>query len=358
MASYYVREQGATIHKVDERLVVLKGHKEFARIPLHQLDQLIVMGNVQMTTQAMALLLNAGTDVVFMSTTGKMRGRLTADDSKYGELRVKQLQALTNSATALTLAKRIVSGKIANQEAVLTGRNAPATPALPGGRALTAQPRQGAGMAEQLRGMRMMLTSGLAATDADALRGFEGKAATYYWPAFGQLLQRDLGFKGRVYHPPTDPVNALLSFGYALLQKDVTTAAKLVGFDVYIGFFHTVQYGRPSLVLDLMEEFRAVVVDAVVLDLVNSGKVTASDFKHDETDGPGVMMKPDALKRVIEAHEQRLEQINVYGMTGEQASLRRCIELQARQLARVVKGEAEQFMPLQLGRSGGEGERR
>ena len=206
----------------------------------------------------------------------------------------------------------------------------------------------GPAMEQQLRGMRMMLASGLAATDADALRGFEGKAATYYWPAFGQLLQRDLGFKGRVYHPPTDPVNALLSFGYALLQKDVTAAAKLVGFDVYIGFFHTVQYGRPSLVLDLMEEFRAVVVDVVVLDLINGGRMTANDFKRDEADGPGVMMKPDALKRVIEAHEQRLEQVFVYVMTGEQASLRRCIELQARQLARVIKGEAEQFMPLQL----------
>lgn len=354
MATYYVREQGATIQKADQRLIVIKDSRELTHIPLHQLDQLIIMGNVQLTTQAMSLLLNAGIDVVFMSTTGKMRGRLSSDDSKYAELRVRQLQALSDPTIALGFAKRIVAGKVLNQEELLTrqvGRAALSTPreehaALD----LVTPARQTGGLTELLRGMHQMLNDGLAAQNADTLRGFEGKAATYYWPAFKQLLQRDLGFQGRVYRPPTDPVNALLSFGYALLQKDVTAAAKLVGFDPYLGFFHTVQYGRPSLVLDLMEEFRPVVVDAIVLDLINSNRLVAADFKRETPGAPAVTLKPEPLSQVIKVYEERLEQITTYQLTGEQVSLRRCIELQTRQLARVVKGEAEQFMPLALGR--------
>lgn len=109
-----------------------------------------------------------------------------------------------------------------------------------------------------------------ASGNADSLRGFEGKAGAWYWPAFGTLLRDPLGFKLRIYHPSPDPINALLSFGYALLQKDVNAAAQLaVGLDPYLGFFHTVQYGRPSLVLDLMEEFRPLIVDPLVAEVID-----------------------------------------------------------------------------------------
>lgn len=339
MSTFYVREQGAVIQKVDERLLVTKDRKRVDEIPLHRLDQLVVMGNIQLTTQAMAMLLNAGADVVFTSQFGKVRGRLLADDNKYAELRVRQLQAMSSPVVALTLAKQIVLGKLSNQEAVLLTR---------GGLALE---RPALGLVPDLggaaRSIRDMLAQGMLTGNADSLRGFEGKAATFYWPAFRRLLKRDMGFQGRVYRPSTDPINALLSFGYALLQKDVNAMVRLVGLDAYLGFFHTVQYGRPSLVLDLMEEFRPVVVDAFVLTLINRDLITTSDFQRNDED-EGLRLKEQPLRRVIEAYEERLEtRIMVRnGPRMESMSYRRCIETQTRQLARVIKGETPEFLPL------------
>lgn len=340
MATYYVKEQGAVIQKVDERLIVTKDQKEIARVPIHQLDQLVVMGNVQLTTQAMTLLLGAGVDVVLSTKYGRIRGRLLSDESKYVELRVRQLQALGNPAVALALAKQIVLGKLLNQELfLLRGGDAPGrAPHNP----LPTQTRSA-------RNIRAMLTQGMGADNPDSLRGFEGKAASFYWPAFKDMLKMDLGFQGRAYRPPPDPVNALLSFGYALLKKDVTAAVRLAGLEMYLGFFHTVQYGRPSLVLDLMEEFRPVVVDAVVLGLVNQDRIKAGDFRRVRGE-EGPTLKEEPLLRVITAYEERLEtQITLIAEgRRQQTTLRRCIDIQVRQFARVIKGEAGEFVPLAL----------
>ena len=340
MATFYVKEQGAVIQKVDERLLVTKNQKQIARFPLHEISQLVVMGNVQLTTQAMAMLLAAGVDVVLASQYGKIRGRLLSDESKYVELRVRQLQALSNPSIALTLAKQIVLGKLLNQEAFV----------LQNGFVFGAEIQENApNLTRSASQIRAMLHQGLACDNADSLRGFEGRAAAFYWPAFRRMLNEGMGFEGRAYRPPPDPVNALLSFGYALLQKDVTASVRLTGLEMYLGFFHTVQYGRPSLVLDLMEEFRPLVVDGLVLNLINHGSITASDFRRGKVD-EGLTLKEASLRRVITGYEERLEtQIAVMAEgRQQQASLRRCIEIQVRQFARVIKGEAQEFVPLAL----------
>src|SRR3972149_1474827 len=159
MATYYVREQGAVVRKQDERLVVTKDRAIVAEIPMHQLDQLVVMGNIQLTTPAVGILLQSEVDVVFMTIHGRVRGRLMANESKFAELRLKQLQMMTNEQANLAVAKPIVA-----------------------------------------------VTRALKAENADSLRGFEGKAGAWYWPAFKTLLKRDLGFAGRNYYPPKDPV--------------------------------------------------------------------------------------------------------------------------------------------------------
>lgn len=345
MATYYVREQGAVIQKTDQRLLVYKDEKEIARIPLHDLDQLIVMGNVQITTQAKTSLLSAGIDVGFMSIAGKLRGWLISDDSKNSELRLRQMQAMSAPNMALSLAKQVVAGKLLNQEAVLLNEGNALPMLEEAGSSRTAPARVTGNISEAARGIRDMLARGMNALDADSLRGFEGKAATYYWPAFRRLLKRDMGFQGRVYRPTPDPVNALLSFGYALLQKDVTSMARLVGFDAYLGFFHTVQSGRPSLVLDVMEEFRPIVVDMMVIEMIARDDIAAADFVRGEKDS-GFTLKESPLRRVIEAYEERLEAKVRYGLRNENLRLRQCIEEQVRQLARVVKGEAQSYLPI------------
>src|SRR3972149_6090766 len=261
MATYYVREQGAVVRKQDERLVVTKDRAIVAEIPMHQLDQLVVMGNIQLTTPAVGIRLQWEVDVVFMTIHGRVRGRLMANESKFAELRLKQLQMMTNEQANLAVAKPIVAAKLANQRALLQRES------------------RAAAVEAAARGIAEMITRALKAENADSLRGFEGKAGAWYWPAFKTLLKRDLGFAGRNYYPPKDPVNALLSFGYALLQRDQMAAVQLVGLDPYLGFFHTVQYGRPSLALDLMEEFRPLLVDPMVLDLIDRAGMGAQDFR-------------------------------------------------------------------------------
>jgi CRISPR-associated protein Cas1 len=385
MANAYVREQGAVVRKRDERLVVTKRQDTIATIQLHDLDQLVIVGNVQLTTQAVALLLQRNIDVVFMSIFGRIRGHLVGDTSKYAELRVRQLQVMSDEALSLPLARQMVMGKLTHQRALLERA---------GGNRMVRMDSAGrvsgigSKLAQAARGIGEMAARAYSAENAESLLGYEGKAGAYYWEGFRELLQQDMGFHVRAYRPPTDPVNALLSFGYALLQKDVSAAVGLVGMDAYLGFFHVIHYGRPSLVLDLMEEFRPMVVDAVVLSLVNTGKIGLRDFRSgtanegaDEPELPAlggdtgrgdtgrgdtarevavkeaapkraVFLNSDALRRVIEAYEQRATSLVRYPLTGEQTSWRRCMELQARQLARVLKGESGnergEFVPMML----------
>jgi len=333
MATYYVREQGAVVRKQDERLIVTKDGDTVAEIPMHQLDQLVVMGNIQLTTPVVAILLKSAVDVVFMSLGGRVRGRLMANESKFAELRLKQLQWMSDARANLSLAKPIVIGKLINQRVLLLH----STPVTLLGRGQ---------IDKSARGVAEMTERAKTADNADSLRGFEGKAGAWYWPAFKTLLKNDMGFTNRVYYPSTDPVNALLSFGYALLQKDVTAAVQLVGLDTYLGFFHTVQYGRPSLALDLMEQFRPLVVDPLVVDLVNREAIGPGDFSRGTDKAKPVLLKEDAVKRVIQQYEERITAVVRYPLTGEQATVRRCIELQTRQLARVVKGETPAYQPM------------
>ncbi len=329
MATYYVSEQGAVVRKQDERLVVTKDDAVIAEIPMHQLDQLVILGNVQLTTQAVTLLLKAGTDTVFMSTTGGARGRLISDESAFAELRLRQLQAMSDEGRNLALARPTVIGKLINQRALLAGAG-----------------NGSAALNPALRGIAEMTEAARRAANAESLRGFEGKAGAWYWPAFRQLLKNDMGFAQRVYHPSPDPINALLSFGYALLQKDVAAAVHLVGLDPYLGFFHTVQYGRPSLVLDLMEEFRPVLVDPLVLKMVARDEIREADFARTRSITRPVTLKEDALRRVIERYEAGITARARYPFSGEETTWRRCIELQTRQMARVIKGEQAEYQAL------------
>jgi CRISPR-associated protein Cas1 len=184
------------------------------------------------------------------------------------------------------------------------------------------------------------------AGNLDSLRGYEGSGGAGYWTGFQHLLRVDLGFQGRKYFPPPDPVNAMLSFGYSLLLKDVTAAVQLVGLDPYLGFFHTINYARPSLALDMMEEFRPVAVDSVVLTLVNEGRITAASFERTENPKLPLRLTEAAIDILIGAYEQRLAQPVAHADAGGQTAYRRVIELQVRRLARLVLGKARKYEPF------------
>jgi len=183
----------------------------------------------------------------------------------------------------------------------------------------------------------------------ESLLGIEGNAARHYFGAFGGMLKpKDEGapefdFAGRNRRPPRDPVNAMLSFVYAMLAKDCTVALLAAGFDPFQGFYHQPRFGRPALALDLMEEFRPILADSTVLTLVNSGAVRAGDFVHG---GGAVNMKSAARKALIETYERRMDQLVTHPVFGYRISYRRVLEVQARLLARHVGGELPEFPPF------------
>ena len=331
MATIYVREQGSVVHKQGERLLVKKDREMIDEIPMHDLEQLVLMGGVQLTQAAIAMLLRSNTDVVFMTIYGRVIGRLLHNESKFAELRLRQLQTMSNDAANLALARQIVIGKLTNQRALLMQARA-----------------NHVDIERGVRGIAEMIQAAKQTGDAEQLRGYEGSAGARYWAGFRVLLKYDFGFTKREYHPSPDPVNALLSYVYTLLQKDVMAAVQLVGMDPYLGFFHVIEYGRPSLALDLMEEFRPLLCDPIVLNLLNLQILQPHDFQRTGDPARPVVMREDAVKRVIEKYEERVNATTRYVFLPQpmETSWRRIFELQVRQMARVVKGEDKVYRAM------------
>lgn len=329
MSVVYVRENGAVIRKHGEQLKVTHGEEILFKIPLASLEQLIVMGGAQLTTQAAILLLKHNIDVIFMTAGGRHLGNLVKNGSRQAELRHLQLRLCDDDTRSLDIAARIVSGKIANQRMVLQRRV-----------------EEDPSAARTLQGMMDMLEAALRARDLDQLRGYEGKAAAYYFEGVRGFFAPDWGFRERAYFPPPDPANALLSFAYTLLLKDVEAKIQLVGLDPYLGFFHTLGYNRPALALDLMEEFRPTIADIVVLTLVRQHQVTLADFEWTNRPELPVRMTKQATDMLIRAYEERMQDRVYHPLANGQIDYRRAIEYQVRLMARLVRGDTAAYEPL------------
>jgi CRISPR-associated protein Cas1 len=330
MSVVYVREVGAVIRKEGEQLRVTQQQRELFTIPLAQLEQLVLVGPVQITTQAAVKLMREGVDVVFISSSGAYLGRLGLNNSKFAQLRHQQLRLCDDENRALKIAQAIVAAKIHHQRLILQRRGDPGQ------------------WAAFLGPMADMQEQALAATNLDQLRGYEGKGAAYYFEALRHVFPPDWGFQTRQYYPPPDPANALLSFVYTLLLRDVEAKLQVVGLDSYLGFFHALGYNRPGLALDMMEEFRPIIADALVLNLVREGALSLRDFQTSPDPKLPVRLKEGALGILIQAYEDRMAQTAFHPMANGQTSYRRILELQARQLARVIMGEESQYLPLAM----------
>ncbi|MBX3057911.1 MAG: CRISPR-associated endonuclease Cas1 [Anaerolineae bacterium] len=338
MTTVYVREQGAMVRKRGERLVISKEGHTLEEFPMNQVDQVVVMGNVQMTTQTMVTLVQRQVDVVFLSSYGKFRLRLEADSSGHVQLRQKQLQQKDSGALALPVAKAMVDAKIHNQRVILQRQVRRLDGKTSDNGAIYV--RDGGLFDRSLAGMMQMQQAARQAGNLDSLRGYEGKAAAYYFEALRSLLDRAWGFQKRDYHPPPDPFNALLSFGYSLLLKDVRAAVQMVGLDVYMGFFHEVHPGRPSLALDLMEEWRPIIADALCLELVNRGALRPEEFVRTGRSERPVELGEAGMMRVLQAYGSRLDTRMYHPLAGPggETTLQQAIVLQARRMARVITG--------------------
>lgn len=332
-APLYLTEQGSVLSQRGRRLLVRKGGDELAQIPLVQVSQVVIFGNVSITTPALQLLLREGIETTLLSRSGRFYGRLVGLPHGNGPLRVAQVLHSQDAGFMLGLARQFVRGKLHNLR-VLLQRYARRTTAT--------------GLDAAVTGIGAMLAQVERCHTTNSLSGVEGRATAIYFGAWKQLLQPPWRFEKRVRRPPTDPVNVLLSFGYTLLTQNVLSAVLTAGLDPNVGFLHQLSYNRPSLALDLVEEFRPVVVDSVVLRCMNNQILTPEHFEAGEDEDRPVVLTQEGIRRFVRELESRFEQSFKHPADGEQLTYRRLFLRQAYQLARILqgRGKAEAYQPF------------
>jgi len=348
METVYVVEQGTQLHKDGNRLLVRKGDRVIDEVKTADLEQIILLGNVIITPPVMDHLIQDRVDTVFLSISGRFRGRLLTQFTKNVLLRQQQYIKFAQEDFSLRFARAIVSGKINNQRIFLMRHNRK----LRDDDIVAAAGR-----------MRVAVEEAYDAASVNSLMGLEGMSGRAYFSVFNKLITReDFMFCGRNRRPPRDPVNALLSFGYTMLANAVETAINIVGMDPYLGAFHRAEYGRPSLVCDLMEEFRAFFVDSLVITLLNKRVVAPEDFVYREVpeqesvpdddedripeDRLPVSMKRETLKGFVRIFEQKMATTVFYEPTGENLTYRQVIVNQVRQCARFLLGKESEYKPF------------
>ena len=354
MATLYLTERRSLVKKDGETLVVqIPENKEQdtpkrkVRVPLIKITQVVVYGDVTLTSPALTALLKQRVDICFCSYYGRFQGRLAPPLGKNSLIRLVQHRAHDDPARTLTLARACVQGKLTNMRAMLLRANrkraapelAQAAQALKGvlNQVKALQPGQAGPPPDPSRPQ--------AGTVLGALLGLEGAGSAFYFGVFGRLLKGEWSFTRRQRRPPRDPVNALLSFGYVLLMNQVASAVSIVGLDPYVGFLHSSGFGKPALALDVMETFRPLVVDSTVLTLLNNGMLSQRDFQEEL----GAWRLTDKGRRIFLTQlETRLDTEIRHPVFNYKATYRRCLELEVRLLSKWLTGEIRQFKPFMV----------
>jgi CRISPR-associated protein Cas1 len=318
-AGLRVGKNGAVLQVKDKDTVVQEAR-------LGEICQVNVMGNVQISTQAVQELCTREVPICYFSMGGWFYGITMGLNQRNVFLRRSQFRLSEEESFARSLARRLVAGKIRNQRTLLQRNHI--------------EPKK-----QTLAGMKEMADRAEEARSLSELLGIEGTAARLYFGGFSGMMKPDeereagelrFDMDGRNRRPPRDPVNALLSLGYSLLAKDLTVACYAVGFDPFVGFYHQPRFGRPALALDLMEPFRPLIVDSAVLTAINTGMVTEGDFV---TAGGAVALTAAGRKGFFRAYEARMDTLVTHPLFDYRVSYRRLLEIQARLLARVLEGE-------------------
>jgi CRISPR-associated protein Cas1 len=330
-AVLYLQEPGSYVGKRSEHLVVRKDGEELTRVPIHAVRQVVVFGNVQVSTQALQTLVENEIPVAYLTGHGKFIGAFAPAPTKNVGLREAQYRKFADPAECLALSKAVVRAKLVNQRTLLMR-------CLRGDGGRGSDEPAAQGLSDAIRKLD-------AAAAVETVLGLEGTGASWYFGEFGRFLTADPAGRGfdfavRNRRPPRDPVNALLSFAYAMLTKDCFSAVCTVGFDPYKGFFHADRHGKPSLALDLMEEFRPVIADSVVLTLVNNEMLTRDDFL---VWRDACQLTEAGRKKFFAAYEQRKAAVVTHPVYGYRMSYARMLEVQARMLAAYVRGSVPSY---------------
>lgn len=339
----YIVTQGVTVGKSGDALVLSMHGEKIDEVPMKDVAHVVLMGHIQMTTEALHLLMSSQRTVSYMTSGGRLLGIAQPPLAKNVTLRIAQYRCFDDPGKCLQLSQSVVGSKIENQRTFLR--------------------RNGQVAQSTLEHLSELCQNCVSTENIAALRGHEGKAAAMYFEAFASVFRPkdgvrlpqgmlELGhsvnagffsFNGRNKRPPRDPVNAMLSFGYSLLSRDFLSALAGVGLDPYFGFYHVTELGRPALALDLMEPFRVLIVDSVVCRMINTGEIKPKDFHCAQTE---VILNKQGKALFLEAYERRMDELITHPVFGYKISYRRVIDVECRLLGRYLTGELDEYKPL------------
>ena len=329
----YITRDGAYLHKQRETLLVeqtIEGErKKLLQVPIHSVGHIFCFGNVMVSPQLMGFCGESGTQLAFYDMFGRFQARVVGKQT--GNVLLRRAQFRCADSGKSHIARNIVAAKVQSSRIVLLrhlrtyGANTDVSAAA--------------------NRLRQIVTELKNQTASDRIRGFEGEAARHYFGVFNQMITAQSGFvfDGRTRRPPKDPVNAMLSFMYSLLSKEISGALQGVGLDPQVGFLHEERPGRDSLALDLLEEFRAPIVDRLVLTLINRQQVKVGDFSTDMLGG--VLMKEDARRLLLQSWRAKKQEEITHPFLGEKVAVGLLPHVQAMLLAQHLRGDLVEYPP-------------
>jgi CRISP-associated protein Cas1 len=330
MTTLYVTNQGASLTIKNQQFQVFYQGELEAKLPATRVSNIIMFGTCHMSYGAVSLALRHRIPVLFLSQTGKYFGSLKGIQQEKLEYLIRQVDYSLNSNFVHKQAEVIIKAKLHNSRALLLKLN-------------RRRPSQQANNA--IDSIAELMTKLPFAESLDALRGYEGKAATLYFQALGTLLTGDFTFTKRTRRPPTDPINSMLSLGYTLLTQNVASSIQAAGLHTHYGNLHTPRDNHPALVLDIVEQFRSQIVDSFVLYLVNKKIFVQEDFTAPDQHG-GVYLQASSLKKFLKYWEEKLQSEITHPHTGYKVNFRRCIDLQVREYISCLTGDVEIYRPM------------
>lgn len=332
----YITTEGAYLHIDHETLKIEVERETKLQVPIHHIGGVVCFGNVMVSPAAVHRCAEDGRFLVFLSRNGRFKARVEGPVSGNVLLRCAQYEAMKDADKTLSIARNFVAGKIQNaRQVVLRGSREAKTDS------------DGTALRETADLLGRAITRLPTCDNLDTLRGIEGESARNYFATFTHMIRGDretFALNGRNRRPPRDPINALLSFLYAMLMTDCVAAAEGVGLDPQMGFLHALRPGRAALALDLMEELRSVLADRLALTLINRRQVSAKDF----VDRPGgaVLLGDDGRKEVITAYQKRKQEEITHPTLNQKMPMGLVPHIQARLLARVLRGDMEEYVPF------------
>lgn len=324
MTVLYIKEQGTLVQKHSERILVTKNRKNLLEIPLDNIEGITVIGKVELTTPAIHAFLEKGIDISYFTFSGKYLGSTSADTSKNIFLRLAQYNLYQTIDARTALARKIVSNKISNQIHLIRSHR---------------WESPDSSIHEDIKQLEALQNGTKSAESTNELMGFEGKASNIYFQDYGKMFKCSCQFPGRNRRPPRDPINVIISLGYTFLTKEVSLALESESFEMYLGFLHGIRYGRKSLPLDMVEEFRQPIIDRMTLKLFNKRMIQEFDFS---TDGSAIHLNEEGFQKFCREFERWMSDPEI---SGESTGYRSIIQNQARALKYAIqkKGEYEPY---------------